>query len=199
MQTCAPHVMWTRWHRSNLRNFASHPPEDSTCPYQVLGLRRNADLKSIKSAYITLSKKYHPDVNASPQSSHQFRAVAEAYQLIGNASAKRRYDAKLASELRQNPYQRHTPSPGRPHPPPPQYRAPPRPPDDNIHRRWEAYLNERLKRSEREEYIRRRRDPFHVPEYGMHGESYVNRILDDPKAGRLTWRAFICIMIPCVP
>ena len=35
--------------------------------YDVLGIDRNADEKTIKKAYRKLAKKYHPDTNAGMQ------------------------------------------------------------------------------------------------------------------------------------
>ena len=34
--------------------------------YEVLGIEKNADQDTIKKAYRTLAKKYHPDINKSP-------------------------------------------------------------------------------------------------------------------------------------
>lgn len=165
LQICSPNHTWIRWHWLSLRQFSSSKSWGQQCPYRVLGLSQNADIKSIKAAYITLSKKYHPDVNTSPQAGDQFRAVSEAYEVIGSAVAKKRYDDKLAAERRQNPYKSCAQSRGGTHPPP----RPPRPPD-NIHVRWENYLNEeKLNRERRAQYVRMRKNPFNVLDRGNWG------------------------------
>ncbi len=51
---------------------------------QVLGLGANPTDKQIKSAYRTLSKKYHPDINDTPQAKEQFLSIKEAYEYLTN-------------------------------------------------------------------------------------------------------------------
>jgi len=49
---------------------------------EVLGLKPGASKQEIKSAYRRLSKKYHPDVNKSPQAKEQFIRITEAYKFL---------------------------------------------------------------------------------------------------------------------
>ncbi len=55
-------------------------------PYQVLGVDRNADEDTIKKAYRTLSRKYHPDANINnpnkAAAEEKFKQVQQAYDLI---------------------------------------------------------------------------------------------------------------------
>ena len=47
--------------------------------YDVLGIDRNADEKTIKKAYRKLAKKYHPDTNAgNADAADKFKEVNEA-------------------------------------------------------------------------------------------------------------------------
>lgn len=61
--------------------------------YEVLGVERNADAKTIKKAYKKLAMKYHPDVNKDdPDAEEKFKEVSEAYGVLSDESKKQRYD-----------------------------------------------------------------------------------------------------------
>ena len=47
--------------------------------YDVLGVEKNCDDKSLKSAFRKLAKEYHPDHNAgNPESEAKFKEISEA-------------------------------------------------------------------------------------------------------------------------
>ena len=48
--------------------------------YEVLGIPKNADDATIKSAYRKLAKKYHPDVSQEENAEAKFKEVQEAYK-----------------------------------------------------------------------------------------------------------------------
>ncbi|KAG1729483.1 DnaJ domain-containing protein [Suillus paluster] len=60
--------------------------------YTALGLWRDASQDQIKRRYYELSKKHHPDVSQDPSSPETFRKVTEAYAVLGNKKARRKYD-----------------------------------------------------------------------------------------------------------
>jgi DnaJ-class molecular chaperone len=58
--------------------------------YKVLGVSKDADDKSIKSAYRRLARKHHPDVNKG--SSERFKEISEAYNVLSDPEKRKRYD-----------------------------------------------------------------------------------------------------------
>ena len=75
--------------------------------YEVLGVGRNADAKTIKSAYRKLAKKYHPDMNpGDKQAEQKFKEVTEAYNVLSDTEKKKLYDQYgfAAFEEGGNPY-----------------------------------------------------------------------------------------------
>ena len=66
--------------------------------YVTLELSPTATTKDIKEAFIRLSKKYHPDLNPDGQTSkdkERFQMVVEAYEVLGDPTRKKEYDASL--------------------------------------------------------------------------------------------------------
>ena len=62
--------------------------------YKILGLKSSrVSLDDIKIAYRENAKKYHPDVTVGDSlSEEKFKDINEAYRVLSNASAKRKYD-----------------------------------------------------------------------------------------------------------
>ena len=60
--------------------------------YARLGVARTASQAEIKRAYRKLARKYHPDVSKLPDAEAQFKAVAEAYEALGDAERRAAYD-----------------------------------------------------------------------------------------------------------
>ena len=60
-------------------------------PYEVLGLKRGASKEEVKSAYRTLAKRYHPDMNENNPlqdlAEEKFKEVQWAYDEIMNGNA----------------------------------------------------------------------------------------------------------------
>ncbi|PZC83455.1 hypothetical protein B5X24_HaOG207438 [Helicoverpa armigera] len=63
--------------------------------YDVLGITPKATQGDIKSAYYKLSKMYHPDISSDETSAKKFRAISEAYEVLGNIKLKKMYDKGL--------------------------------------------------------------------------------------------------------
>ena len=61
--------------------------------YEVLGVDKSADDATIKKAYRTLAKKYHPDMNPGDAAAEEkFKEVNEAYGVLSDADKKAKYD-----------------------------------------------------------------------------------------------------------
>ncbi|HVC55390.1 MAG TPA: DnaJ C-terminal domain-containing protein [Stellaceae bacterium] len=62
-------------------------------PYEVLGVKRDADAETIRKAYRKLAKEFHPDLNpGKPAAEERFKAVTAAYDILSDAEKRGRYD-----------------------------------------------------------------------------------------------------------
>src|SRR5215467_9982220 len=62
-------------------------------PYEVLGVKKNADAAAIKGAYRKLAKKLHPDANKSdPKAAQRFAELNAAYEILGEEDKRKAYD-----------------------------------------------------------------------------------------------------------
>lgn len=60
--------------------------------YEVLGVSKDADEKTIKSAFRKLAKKYHPDVSKEPDAEEKFKEAQEAYAVLSDPERRKQYD-----------------------------------------------------------------------------------------------------------
>jgi DnaJ-class molecular chaperone len=63
--------------------------------YSILGVPKSAAEKDVKSAYRKLARKWHPDANRDNQhaAEEKFKDIQEAYEVLGDAEKRRKYDA----------------------------------------------------------------------------------------------------------
>ena len=83
------------------------PNLESSCPYGILGVDRNATLKHIKSSYRKLALIYHPDKlppnasDAEKKVAHtNFAAIGSAYELLSDERRRREYDFESSQHQR---------------------------------------------------------------------------------------------------
>ena len=68
------------------------------CHYKTLGIARSATRDAVRKAYLSLAKKYHPDVNKAPTANAMFQKIQEAYSVLSDESKKQAYDASFANQ-----------------------------------------------------------------------------------------------------
>merc|ERR1712000_549606 len=69
--------------------------------YKILGIQRDATDRQIKKAYRTLSKKWHPDKNSSPEAKTKFADISAAYEALSDEEKRRIYDQEGEEGLSQ--------------------------------------------------------------------------------------------------
>ena len=60
--------------------------------YEVLGVSRAASAEEIKRAFRNLARRYHPDVNKSPDAEAKFKEINEAYEVLSDSGKRKAYD-----------------------------------------------------------------------------------------------------------
>ena len=63
--------------------------------YDVLGVSREANPDEIKRAYRSLSLKWHPDRNPSPEAQSKFQEIGAAYETLSDERRRQEYNAEL--------------------------------------------------------------------------------------------------------
>jgi hypothetical protein len=66
--------------------------------YKILEISKFAGKNEVIKSFRRLAKKYHPDVNKSPEASRKFREVYEAYEILKDDIKRRSYDNILNNE-----------------------------------------------------------------------------------------------------
>jgi curved DNA-binding protein CbpA len=62
--------------------------------YKLLNLAPTATADEIKRRYRELARRYHPDVNPSPDAAQQIKSINEAYHHLGDVERRATYDAE---------------------------------------------------------------------------------------------------------
>ena len=62
-------------------------------PYAILGVKKDASQDEIQKAFRRLAKRLHPDLNpGDKKAENEFKEISRAYDLLGDAAKRKRYD-----------------------------------------------------------------------------------------------------------
>jgi DnaJ-class molecular chaperone len=70
--------------------------------YGILGISRTASEGEIKKAYRDLTKKWHPDINKSPEAHDKYTEINSAYEVLSDPDKRRKYDQYGEDGLKDN-------------------------------------------------------------------------------------------------
>lgn len=60
--------------------------------YEILGVDRDADQRTIKRAFLKKARKVHPDVSDDPHAEEKFKELNEAYSVLSDEQKRANYD-----------------------------------------------------------------------------------------------------------
>jgi curved DNA-binding protein CbpA len=74
--------------------YCGDPPMSTL--YHILGLPQRASREQVKTAFRTMARRFHPDVNAGNDAAEQrFKEVSKAYETLADPDARAAYDRAL--------------------------------------------------------------------------------------------------------
>lgn len=71
--------------------------------YEVLGVDPRAPLEDVRSAYRTLAREYHPDVNPDPRAHEHMAKINEAFEVLGDPVRRMEYDTSIGNSVFLDP------------------------------------------------------------------------------------------------
>jgi DnaJ-class molecular chaperone len=77
--------------------------EYQTEHYAALGLKSDASLADIKTAFRQKASQFHPDRNTADEAPARFREVQEAYEVLSDDAKRQAYDDNRRRNLLDDP------------------------------------------------------------------------------------------------
>lgn len=75
-------------------------PSHDVDHFKVLEVQQHCSDDEVKQAYLRLAKKWHPDINKSPEAVEKFKVVSEAYDLLKDGVRRSHYRVRLQDQAR---------------------------------------------------------------------------------------------------
>ena len=63
--------------------------------YELLGIKKNANLNTIRKAFRRKALIFHPDTNKNPDATEKFREIVNAYEVLSDPQQRGEYDKTL--------------------------------------------------------------------------------------------------------
>ncbi|MEY4505034.1 MAG: hypothetical protein RL154_1331 [Pseudomonadota bacterium] len=61
--------------------------------YETLEIKSDATEEEVKKAFRRLARKYHPDINKTPEAEEKFKEINAAYEVLSDKEKRKQYDA----------------------------------------------------------------------------------------------------------
>jgi len=73
--------------------------------YAVLGCKPTDSADTLRKAYRTLAKRYHPDLNPGDKIAEtKMQEIGQAWEVLGDEEKRKKYDSELSSAPRKKPF-----------------------------------------------------------------------------------------------
>ena len=67
--------------------------------YEAIGVGKQASASEVRTAYLKLAKRLHPDVSKDPADTARFKKITEAYDVLSDSRLRSEYDQVVCLEL----------------------------------------------------------------------------------------------------
>lgn len=105
MAAAQAHLQWARRVCARATNVHRERRPFMNELYRTLGVSPGVTDAELKKAYRALAKQYHPDLHPDDKSAEvKFKEINEAYEVLGDAEKRKKYDAEQAKAQSSQPH-----------------------------------------------------------------------------------------------